>query len=82
MSNYTSYLALRRSGSHAGCAEGSVRISVTVSEQTFYALRSSADASKRSLSGEAAALLDETLAGVVGEANPQIPEFSSHRGKT
>jgi hypothetical protein len=80
--NYTTYMALRRSGSTADCAEGRRRISVTLKEDTFYALRSSADASHRSLSGEAATLLDEALSGVVGEAKPEIPEFSSHRGKT
>jgi hypothetical protein len=72
--NYTTYMALRRSGSTADCAEGRRRISVTLKEDTFYALRSSADASARSLSGEAAAILSDLLKGVEGDRDPKIPE--------
>jgi hypothetical protein len=80
--SYTTYQALRRSGSTADCAEGRRRISVTLKEETFYALRSSADASARSLSGEASAILTEALSGVEGDANPNIPELKSLAGKS
>lgn len=38
MSN-TSYVTGRRNGTRAGCADGRVRICVTLKEETFLALR-------------------------------------------
>lgn len=56
MSN-TTYLASRREGGRSNCAPGKRRISVTVSESTFLALRARADRQHRGLSGEASELL-------------------------
>lgn len=58
----TTSLASRRNGTTAGCAPGSRRISVTLSEQTFQALRERADAAHHGLSGEAAEAIERDLA--------------------
>ena len=60
MSNVT-YMASRRSGTRAGVAPGRVRICVTLTEETFEALRTRADANHHGLSGEAALIIEETL---------------------
>lgn len=64
MSN-TTYMASIRNGTRAGCADGRVRISITLTEETFLALRERADANHRGLSGEASELL-----GYAVRANP------------
>lgn len=61
MSN-TSYMTSRRNGTRAGCADGSVRICITLSEETFRALRDRAAGRAHTLSGEAALLIEERLA--------------------
>jgi hypothetical protein len=61
MSN-TTYLASKRSGTRAGVAPGRVRLSITLSEGTFEALRARADAAHRGLSGEAAEAIERVLA--------------------
>jgi hypothetical protein len=58
----TTYTASRRNGTRAGCAPGSRRISVTLSEETFHALRDRADAAHHGLSGEAAEAIERDLA--------------------
>lgn len=60
MSN-TSYMTANRKGTRAGCADGSVRICVTLSEATFLALRDRAAGRAHTLSGEAALLIEEKL---------------------
>lgn len=60
MSNIT-HMASRRNGTRAGMAPGSVRICVTLSEQTFRALQACADAAHHSLSGEAAEAIERDL---------------------
>lgn len=57
----TTHLASKRHGTVAGCAPGSRRISVTLSEQTFQALRKVADANHHGLSGEAAEAIERDL---------------------
>lgn len=57
----TTHLASKRQGTVAGCAPGSRRISVTLSEQTFLALREAADAAHHGLSGEAAEAIERDL---------------------
>jgi hypothetical protein len=58
----TTHLASKRQGTSAGCAPGSRRISVTLSEETFHALRDRADAAHHGLSGEAAEAIERDLA--------------------
>lgn len=60
MANITS-LASKRNGTTAGCAPGSRRFSITLSEKTFLALRDRADANHHGLSGEAAAMISDLL---------------------
>lgn len=50
-----------RKGTTTGCAPGSRRISVTLSESTFNALRDAADAAQHGLSGEAAEAIERDL---------------------
>jgi hypothetical protein len=57
----SSLSALQRNGSKTGCA-GSVRISITVSEETFQALKANAIANHHGLSGEAAEAIERDLA--------------------
>lgn len=57
----TTYTTSRRQGTVAGCAPGSRRISVTLSEQTFQALREQADEAHHGLSGEAAEAIERDL---------------------
>lgn len=61
MSNQT-YLASKRNGGRANMAPGRVRLSITISEGTFEALRARASAARRGLSGEAAAAIEQVLA--------------------
>lgn len=61
MSNYTTYMASRRTGTQAGAGPGSRRISVTLSEETFQALQRAADATHHGLSGEAAEAIERDL---------------------
>jgi hypothetical protein len=60
MSN-TSYMTANRRGTRAGCADGRVRICVTLKEETFVALRDRAAARSHTLSGEAAILIEKTV---------------------
>lgn len=53
----TTYLASRRNGTRTGCGPGSVRLSVTIPEETFVALRERAGAAGHGLSGEIAEIL-------------------------
>jgi len=57
MSN-TTYIVSRRKGSSVGCADGSVRVSVTLRRETFHALRSRADAAHHTISGEVALIVE------------------------
>lgn len=60
MANIT-HMVSRRHGGMTGCAPGSRRISVTLSESTFNALRDAADAAHHGLSGEAAEAIERDL---------------------
>jgi hypothetical protein len=62
MSN-TTCMASIRNGTRAGCAPCRVRVSVTLKEETFQALRARADAAHRGLSGQAAVEIER--AGIV-----------------
>jgi hypothetical protein len=54
-------MTARRNGTRAGCADGRVRICVTLTEETFLALRERASGRAHTLSGEAALLIEERL---------------------
>jgi hypothetical protein len=66
MSNVT-YLASRRTGGRRSCAQDKRRISVTVPEETFLALRERADRQHRGLSGEASELLSYAVRVLSGK---------------
>jgi hypothetical protein len=57
----TSYITDRRVGTRAGCADGRVRIAVTLSEAVFQALKARAVKNNHSLSGEAANLIEDRM---------------------
>ena len=61
MSN-TTYTAPLRQGGRSSCGPGMRRISVTLTEDAFLALRRLADAAHRGLSGEAAIAIDRYVA--------------------
>jgi hypothetical protein len=61
MSNLT-FKASLRAGGRGSCAPGKRRISATISEAAFLALRSRAHASHRGLSGEAADIIERAVA--------------------
>ena len=67
MSNET-YIVSRRKGSRVGCADGSVRVSVTLKQGTFEALRRRADAAHHTLSGELAFIADAAIGAGQGSA--------------
>src|SRR4051812_19532766 len=60
------FLALRRNGSTVGCSARTVRVSLTLSRETFAELRSLADQQHRSISRQAARLLVRGLAQTLG----------------
>ena len=60
MSN--SYIVSRRKGSAVGCAEDSVRVSITMKRETFQALQRRAAEAHHTLSGEAALIVADALA--------------------
>jgi hypothetical protein len=66
MSN-TTYLASRRAGSRTNCAEGKRRISVTLTEEAFVALRDRADRNHRGISGEASELIHHGIRTLSGD---------------
>lgn len=63
MSN-TTHLTSKRSGTRAGCADGRVRISITLTDEVFNALRDRAAGRGHSLSGEAAILIEQHVGDV------------------
>jgi hypothetical protein len=60
MSN-TLYRTAEREGTRTGCAPGSRRVTVTLPEATFQALRSRATTNHHGLSGEAADAIERDL---------------------
>ncbi len=68
MSNMT-YMASRRSGGRTSCAPDKRRISVTISEEAFEALRERADEAHQGLSGHAAEILHAVLIRRDGSRN-------------
>jgi hypothetical protein len=58
----TTYTASLRQGGRSSCGPGMRRISVTVTEDAFLALRRLADAAHRGLSGEAAIAIERHVA--------------------
>lgn len=71
MSN-VSYMASRRQGTRAGVAPGSVRISVTLKESVFLALRARADASAHAVAGEAADIITAAVAPAEADEHQHI----------
>jgi hypothetical protein len=62
MRGYTTYIASKRNGGRTSCADGKVRISATISEAAFLALRKRASAAHRGLSREVAEILEQAVA--------------------
>lgn len=60
-SPYLTYMASKRTGGRGSCAPAKRRVSVTIPEETFLALRDRADAAHRGLSGEVAEILTREL---------------------
>jgi hypothetical protein len=61
MRTYRTFIASKRIGGRKSCADGMVRVSTTISEEAFMALRSRADAAHTGISGQAAAILEQAL---------------------
>ena len=57
----TTYLATKRSGTRSGVARGRVRLSVTLREDVFEALKARAAEAHHGLSGEAAEAIERDL---------------------
>ena len=57
----SSLSAMKRTGSKSGCGPGSVRVSVTVSEETFNALKARAIENNHGLSGEVAEAIERDI---------------------
>lgn len=57
----TTYLASGRNGTRAGVACGRVRLTVTLREDVFEALKARADKAHHGLSGEAAEAIERDL---------------------
>lgn len=66
MSN-TSYITSRRNGTRAGCADGRVRLSVTLTDETFQWLRDRAAGQAHTLSGEVALIIERMYGASINQ---------------